>query len=129
MESKIRTRTFWSLMDGPTIGESILDLEIIRQTLCSYSAKHNERCDCKFGVKHIYPESKIKFMPRLPKGERGCGCAELRYMINRLKTIKNLYEDHKKSCGWCSTSCNSMEDVVSISGRCGEGDLLRKIIW
>jgi hypothetical protein len=122
-----------------SLEESLLDLELIRQTLCSYNTKHNESCDCKFGLKHVYPDKphSLNFnIPRLPRGERGCGCAELRFIIGRLNAIRIRYEEHKKKCKvcaeWESRSCNSMEDVISLIGECSkckEGNFLRSVIW
>tara|TARA_B100001109_G_scaffold126579_1_gene103059 strand:- start:734 stop:991 length:258 start_codon:yes stop_codon:yes gene_type:complete len=78
-----------------TVSQSIRDLEVIRQALCSYHNKHGVMCDCKFGVHHL-PN---KGFPVLPRGENGCGCPELYQAIYHLKRLAELEGPQKPDLG------------------------------
>lgn len=107
---------------SPTIEETIINLEIIRQTLCAYGAKVNTRCDCKFGVKHIY-SGKNKIFPRLSRGENGNGCAEIRVAIGYLKSLVNVEKTYLRHINDCS-SCSSPKSQF-----CREGMILHKRLY
>ena len=82
-------------MANRTVSDTIIDLEIIRMALCAYKSTHMKKCDCKFGVHHVYKDhvGRKTHNPRLPRGENGCGCPELYDASFYLKNYQTLLND------------------------------------